>query len=88
MANLEVISFVMFSKDTMIIPKETAHMGFYSDSSKKTITALADSDVIKSDLIGLKALSDAKKIHYHEIDGDHLQFGMDDLKRVAFPYFQ
>jgi len=88
MANLEVISLVMFSQDTMIVPKETAQFGFYADSSKKTITKLADSDVIKSDLIGLKALSDAGKIHYHEINGDHLQFGMDDLKRVAFPYFQ
>jgi len=87
LSQLEAVVLIMFSKDTMIIPKETAHFGFYKDHTRTEVVALEDSDLLKNDDIGLKALSEAGKIHKHEIDGDHLQFNMDDLKRTAFLYF-
>lgn len=87
MKSLDAVVLIMFAKDTMIIPKETAHFGYYADSDKKTITALEDSKIIKEDLIGMKSLVDAGKVFKHEIDGDHLQFGMDDLQKFVFVYF-
>lgn len=87
MKALDAVVLVMFSKDTMIIPKETAHFGYYSDSNKKSITNLEDSNIIKEDLIGMASLVAAGKVHKHEVDGDHLQFSMDDLKKYAFVYF-
>jgi len=87
MKQLDAVVLIMFGKDTMIIPKETAHFGYYADSKKDKIVALEDSDLVKSDLIGMKALLDAGKVHKHECAGDHLQFSMDELKKYVFAYF-
>jgi palmitoyl-protein thioesterase len=62
-ANLDAVVLIMFSRDTMIIPKETAHFGFYKDHTRTDVVALEDSDLLKNDDIGLKALSEAGKIH-------------------------
>lgn len=85
--NLDVFVMIMFSYDTMIIPKETAHFAFYKDSKKTDIVKLEDSDLYKRDLIGLKTLVEQKRVFYHEIAGDHLQFSFEgDWVNYVFPY--
>merc|ERR1712151_37972 len=51
MSQLDAMVMIMFSEDTMVIPKETAHFGFFKDSKRQEIVALEDIDVYHSDLI-------------------------------------
>jgi palmitoyl-protein thioesterase len=85
---LDALVLIMFSKDTMIEPKETAHFGFYKDHTKKEIVAMKDSVMYSEDWIGLKALDAAGKIHFHEFEGEHLQISMAEIKSIVIPYFQ
>lgn len=47
---------------------------------------LEDMDFYKSDYIGLKALNDAKKVTFSEIQGDHLQFTTEYIKETVIPF--
>jgi len=87
MSQLEALVLIMFSEDTMIIPKETAHFGFYKDSKRIEIVALEDSDVVKNDLIGIKALVNEGKVHKHVFTGEHLQMSMTEMRKYVFIYF-
>jgi len=76
--------FGMFSEDTMIYPKETAH--FRSLDKHGNVMALEDMDFYKSDYIGLKELKEAGKVTFTEIEGDHLQFTTEFIKDTVIPF--
>lgn len=62
---------VMFEKDTMIYPKETAW--FQSlDAAGEKVLPLDQTDFYNKDYIGVKTLDDAKKITKVSWPGDHL----------------
>ena len=81
---LERIQLIMFSKDTMIIPKETAWFGFYNSDGE--VLDYKQTELYKKDLIGLKTIDEAGKLHFDSIDGDHLQFNMEDVDEKVVPY--
>jgi palmitoyl-protein thioesterase len=83
---LESMVLIMFTQDTMIIPKETAHFQFYND--KKEVVAFTETDVYQEDKLGLRTLHEAKKIQFFGIDGNHLQFTMDDIDTKMVPYLK
>lgn len=85
--NLKALVQVSFSKDTMILPKETAHFGFYKASDKKEIVSLKDSKMYQEDWIGLKKLDGYGRLYLYEWDGEHLEFDMGDLRRDIFQFF-
>jgi len=68
---LDAMVLIMFTEDTMVIPKETAHFGFFKDSKRDEIVALEDSNIVKNDLIGIKALVDQGKVYKHVFKGEH-----------------
>jgi palmitoyl-protein thioesterase len=76
--------FVMFSEDTVIYPKETAH--FAGLDKHGQVLKLEDSDFYKNDLIGLKTLNEAKKLKFDTVDGDHLQFTTEYIKDTLIPF--
>ena len=77
----------MFSKDSVIDPKETAWFGFYG-SDGKTVVSMENQDVFTNDLFGLKTLYDAGKVEFVEINGDHLRFSDDDIYKYYIPALQ
>jgi palmitoyl-protein thioesterase len=83
LAQLDKMVLVQFDQDSMVIPKESAHFGFYTNHKKNEVMSYNDSRM--DDNLGLKKLK--SKIVLDHIDGEHLQFSMTDLERVAFPYF-
>ena len=85
-SSLDALVLIMFSQDTMVEPKESAHFGFYKDHTKKEIVGMRDSQMYKEDWIGLKGLDRAGKIFFHEWTGEHLSFDIDDLRRDVFPH--
>ena len=78
--------FAMFSEDTMIYPKETAH--FRSLDKQGNVMALEDMEFYKQDYIGLKTLNEAGKITFDTIEGDHLQFTTDYIKNTIIPFLK
>ena len=83
---LEKIQLIMFSKDTMIIPKETAWFGYYDENNNTQ--AVYNSDLYKNDLIGLKTLNEKGKVNFDSINGDHLQFTQKDIEEKMIPYLK
>ncbi|XP_055337096.1 palmitoyl-protein thioesterase 1-like [Paramacrobiotus metropolitanus] len=69
-------NFVMvkFSKDTMVVPKDSEWFGYYCPGQVSTICSLQNSTIYQEDWLGLKAMDAAKKLRFIETDGDHLQF--------------
>ncbi|XP_039283760.1 palmitoyl-protein thioesterase 1 [Nilaparvata lugens] len=72
-------NFVMvkFNQDTMVIPRESEWFGFYTPGQGINITSLRDSRLYKEDRLGLQKMDKAGKLHFLEVDGDHLQFEME-----------
>jgi palmitoyl-protein thioesterase len=85
-ANLNQAMFVMFSKDTMIYPKETAW--FQQLDSKGDLLPLNSTAFYQNDNIGLKSLTEAGKAQYTQIDGDHLQFTEADIDNIIIPFLE
>ena len=84
--NINAGLFGMFTQDTMIYPKETAH--FRSLDKHGNVMNLEDMDFYKSDYIGLKSLNDSGKITFSEIEGDHLQFTTEYIKETIIPFLK
>merc|ERR1712166_478729 len=73
--------FVMVKalKDTMVFPNEGEHWGTFADNSFKTVVAMKDTSVYKSDSFGLKTADEAGKINFETTAGNHLQFSETEL---------
>lgn len=62
------------NKDTMVVPKESSHFGYYSPGQDNDILAYNQTDLYNEDRIGLKKLDNAGKVHFFTFAGDHLRF--------------
>lgn len=71
---LENLVLVKFAEDTMVVPKESSHFGYYSPGQDTDILAYNQTDLYKENRIGLKTLNTAGKLHFFTFAGDHLRF--------------
>merc|ERR1712130_1017962 len=55
---LEKVVMVMFKKDSMVVPKQSAHFGYYIPGQDQEVESLFESRLYKEDRLGLKALND------------------------------
>ena len=78
---------IMFDQDTMIIPKETAHFGYYKDASQTDLVSLEQQKIYTEDWIGLKALNEAGKVQRLVVQGEHLQISNAELKSMVVDQF-
>merc|ERR1719334_701349 len=74
LAKLENFVMVKHTKDGMVEPLESEHFEFYTPGQSDVILPLRESPVYVEDRIGLKALDEAGKLHFKEVEGDHLEF--------------
>jgi palmitoyl-protein thioesterase len=81
--NLEKVVLIKFSIDSMILPKETAWFEFLNVNGD--VVSLKDSDFYKSDYIGIRQLTEENKIDFVELEGNHLNFDRDDIRKYMFP---
>jgi palmitoyl-protein thioesterase len=51
-----MFGMVMWEEDKVLMPKETAWFGFYTDSTRTTILNMRDSQLYKEDWIGIQTL--------------------------------
>lgn len=71
------ITFVMFDKDTMVIPKESEWFGFYKPGQDKELMSLKDSDIWAEDKLGLKTMGGQGRLSFLKIEADHLRVPAD-----------
>lgn len=67
------ITFVMFNKDTMVVPKESEWFGFYKPGQDKELMTLQESDIWKQDKLGLKEMDSQGRLSFLKIEADHLR---------------
>ncbi|KAL7752038.1 hypothetical protein RI367_002567 [Sorochytrium milnesiophthora] len=70
---------VMFEKDTMIVPKESAWFGTWVDKGK--LQPMRNTTLYTEDRIGLRTLDEQGKLAFLSYPTDHLQFGDADFVR-------
>merc|ERR1712168_1312724 len=88
LAQLENFVMVKHTEDTMVEPRESSHFDFYVPGQADVILPLRESPLYVEDRIGLKALDEAGKLHFMDVEGDHLQFSrqwfIDNIINVFF----
>jgi len=60
----------------MVVPRESAHFGFYAAGQDKEVVPMNETKIYTEDYIGLKTLDEAGKIAFLVSEGDHLQFSI------------
>ncbi|KAI6647000.1 hypothetical protein LOD99_8999 [Oopsacas minuta] len=83
---LTLFILVMFTKDTMVEPKETEWFGFYAPGNTKKLIPLNESAIYLEDRLGLKEMNDAKKLRFIACPSDHLEFSNEWFMENLMPY--
>ena len=81
--SLRYLFLGMFSRDTMIYPKESAW--FYELQKDGSVLEVQNTDLYKEDLLGLQQLIKKKAVDFHVFKGDHLRFSISDVKTLIIP---
>jgi len=85
--HLNNLVLVMFSEDTVVVPKESSWFGFYEDNSVSVMIPYNQTQLYIQDRIGLKSLDVAGKLKFDSCPGNHMQFTLDWFKQhVTDPY--
>ncbi|XP_059488752.1 palmitoyl-protein thioesterase 1 [Neocloeon triangulifer] len=71
---LQNLVLVKFNNDSMVEPRSSEWFGFYAPGQAVEELALEDTDLYKEDRLGLKVLNDSGRLHFLDLDGDHLEF--------------
>lgn len=69
----------------MVWPPEGEHWG--AAVSDAEVVPMNETEWYKKDFFGLKAADEAGKNEFLSFEGDHLQFGIDDLHGWVTTYF-
>jgi len=72
MKKLEKFLLVKFTKDTMVDPKESEWFGWFDNADVNQMRQMNETLLYKEDWIGLRALDEGGRLHFLEVDGDHL----------------
>ncbi|KAK6645536.1 hypothetical protein RUM43_001813 [Polyplax serrata] len=71
---LETLVLVMFTEDSMVVPRESSWFGFYRPNQAKEIVPYNQTRLYEMDLIGFKKMVEGGKVDFLQVEGDHLQF--------------
>ncbi|KAL7123486.1 hypothetical protein ACP275_01G107400 [Erythranthe tilingii] len=86
--SLQNLVLIMFEHDTVLIPKETSWFGYYPDGAFNPILPPQQTKLYKEDWIGLKELTEAGRVKYIKVAGNHLGISKDDMKKYVVPYLE
>jgi len=88
--NLEKLeNFVMakWVQDTTIIPGPSAQFGFYLQGQDILTEELQSLALYREDWLGLKTLDEQGRLHFKEMEGDHMNFNWDWFtENVVIPF--
>jgi len=69
-------NFVMvkFNQDTVVQPIASEWFGFYKENDLSSTYTLRESKLYLEDRLGLRVMDQLGKLHFYEVDGEHIQF--------------
>ena len=70
---------IKFNQDTMVVPRESSHFGYYSPGQQTKISNMTELPVFTEDRIGLKDMLANDQIDFISTDGDHFGLYNEDL---------
>ncbi|XP_074597236.1 palmitoyl-protein thioesterase 1-like isoform X2 [Brevipalpus obovatus] len=71
---LEKFVMVLFTKDSFVQPIESETFGQYAPGQSSKVLPMEETELYKSDRIGLKTLNEQGKLKNYTVIGDHLKF--------------
>lgn len=81
---LRALVLVQFDNDSMVVPKESSHFGFYDGDR-----VISMNETIQFELLGLRELEQSGRLHLLHVEGDHLQFTDEWFRnQIIRPYLQ
>lgn len=83
--SLNQLVLVLFTQDTMVIPRESEWFGFYEPGTLDIIP-MEKTDLYVQDWIGLQYLDQNNRIQKLSCDGNHLQFSDDWFIENLIPF--
>jgi palmitoyl-protein thioesterase len=86
LASLNRFVMFMFTRDSMVQPRESSWFQFYVPNNDKTLESLADSSLYKEDRLGLKVLNESGRLLFKSCDGDHLQMPHGFFEAEVLPH--
>ncbi|KAI5073142.1 hypothetical protein GOP47_0011155 [Adiantum capillus-veneris] len=84
--SLNQLILIMFEKDNVLLPRETAWFGFYAAGSLSTVLAYNETDLYLEDWIGLRTLDEAGKVSFLSLPRGHLQINETEMTSHIVPY--
>jgi len=89
LAQLENFILVKHNQDSMVEPRESSHFEFYVPGQADVILPLKESPIYTEDRIGLKSLDEAGRLHFMEVEGNHLEFSREwFIENIINVYFK
>ncbi|XGW19174.1 hypothetical protein V3C99_003195 [Haemonchus contortus] len=79
--NLKNMLLIKFTKDHMVVPIESSWFGYYKEGDIDTIMTMNETKLYTEDRIGLKKLHETGRLHFLEIEGDHLKITREEFKK-------
>ncbi|MCO5597151.1 hypothetical protein L7F22_051227 [Adiantum nelumboides] len=84
--SLNQLVLIMFEKDNVLLPRETAWFGYYADGSLSTVLTYNETDLYLEDWIGLRTLDEAGKVSFVSLPRGHLQINETEMESHIVPY--
>jgi len=72
--SLDNLVLVKWTEETTIIPAVSSHFGFYIQGQDLLTLKLEQLPMYNEDWLGLKVLDEDNRLHFLEMEGDHMQF--------------
>uniref|UniRef100_A0AC35TGK0 Palmitoyl-protein thioesterase 1 n=1 Tax=Rhabditophanes sp. KR3021 TaxID=114890 RepID=A0AC35TGK0_9BILA len=86
--DLKGMILVKFLKDEMIVPRESSWFGFFG-ADGSTVSKMENTTLYLEDRIGLKALHESGRLHFLEVNGEHLRIsGKELVDKIVIPYLK
>ncbi|CAJ1827164.1 unnamed protein product [Sphenostylis stenocarpa] len=87
-ASLENLVLIMFTKEEILVPKETALFGYYPDGALHPVLPMQQTKLYIEDWIGLRTLDEAGKVKLVNVSGGHLIMSRRDIETYVVPYLK
>eukprot|EP01133_Synstelium_polycarpum_P011240 gene11240-13117_t len=84
--SLNEFVMVEFTEDTMVIPRESEHFGWYSPGQARDLIPMEQTDLYTEDWIGLKYLNENGQVTKLSVAGNHLQFTDAWFNQTMIPF--
>ena len=83
---LEKFVMVKFNQDSMVVPPESSHFGYYQPGQDQDVVDMHQLPVYTDNRIGLREMDEQGKLVMLSTDGDHLQITEDFFAEQIVPY--